>query len=70
MTKATLIRTTFTWGWLTVSEVLSLLLWWKLGIMQADMVPEEPRVLHLALEGSKEEETLFHTGQSLRIRSP
>jgi hypothetical protein len=32
MTKATLIRQTFNWGWLTISEVLSLII--KVGIGQ------------------------------------
>jgi hypothetical protein len=38
MTKATLIRTTFTWGWLADSEV------------QAGMVQAELRVCHLHLK--------------------
>jgi hypothetical protein len=32
MTKATLIRTTFNWGWLTGSEVQSIII--KVGIWQ------------------------------------
>jgi hypothetical protein len=35
MTKATLIRTTFSWGWLTGSEVQPLSSWWKHGSIQA-----------------------------------
>jgi hypothetical protein len=46
--RATLIRT-FNWGWLTGSEVQSIII--KVGSMaasrQADMVLEELRVLHL-----------------------
>ena len=38
MTKAILIKTTFTWGWLTGSEV-------QFIIIQAGMVQEELRVL-------------------------
>jgi hypothetical protein len=52
MTKATLIRTTFTWGWLTVLEVHSIII--MVGRMEASkqayMVLEEPRVLHLDLK--------------------
>ena len=48
MTKATLARTTFNWGWLTGSEVQSILtIGGKHGGLQADTVPEEPRALHL-----------------------
>jgi hypothetical protein len=32
MTKATLIRTTFNWGWLTVSEIQSIII--KVGARQ------------------------------------
>jgi hypothetical protein len=45
MTKATLIRTTFNWGWLTGSEVQSI-------IIQAGMAQEELRVLHLHLKAA------------------
>jgi hypothetical protein len=44
MTKATLIRTTFNWEWLTVSEVQSIMIMSENSI-QEDM--EKPRVLHL-----------------------
>jgi hypothetical protein len=45
MTKATLIRATFNWGWLTGSEVIVI----KTGTWQhpTDMVQEELMVLHL-----------------------
>jgi hypothetical protein len=45
MTKATLIRTTFNWGWLTGSEVQS-------TITKAGMALEELRVLHLHLKAA------------------
>jgi hypothetical protein len=47
MTKTTLIRTTFNWGWLTGSEVHSII------IMAGNMVLEELRVLHLAPNANK-----------------
>jgi hypothetical protein len=47
MTKAALIRTTFNWGWLTGSEVHSIIIkartWQHPGIM----VQEDLRSLHL-----------------------
>ena len=51
MTKSTLIRTTFFWGWLTGSEVQSIIIkalstWQHPG----RMVKEEVRVLHLHLK--------------------
>jgi hypothetical protein len=50
MTKATLIRTTFDWGWLTGLEVQSSIT--KHGSIQAGMVQEELRVLHLHLKAA------------------
>jgi hypothetical protein len=44
-TTATLIRTTFNWGWLT--EVQSILIKQEHGSVQASMVQEELRVLYL-----------------------
>jgi hypothetical protein len=44
MTKATLIRTTFNWGWLTSSEVQPLSSRQKHGSCQAGMVQEEVRI--------------------------
>jgi hypothetical protein len=49
MTKTTLIRTTFNWGWLTDSEVQSIITKWEHGSIQAGMVQEELRVLHFHL---------------------
>jgi hypothetical protein len=50
MTKTTLIRTTFSWGWLTGLEFESIII--KAGAwQQTDMVHEELRVLHLHLLG-------------------
>ena len=46
MTKATLLRTAFNWGWLTGSEVQSI----THGSIQAGMVLGELRVLHLHLK--------------------
>jgi hypothetical protein len=49
MTKATLRRTTFNWGWLTGSEVQSIII--KLGTWQhPGIVQEKLRVLHLHLQ--------------------
>jgi hypothetical protein len=45
MTKAILIKTVFNWGWLTGSEVQSIII--KHGSIQAGMVQEELRVLCL-----------------------
>jgi hypothetical protein len=47
MTKATLTRTTVHWGWLTGSEVSPLSSRQEHGTIQAGMVEEELRVLHL-----------------------
>jgi hypothetical protein len=45
MSQATLIRTTFNWGWLTGSEVQSIIVKHEHGRIQAGMVQEELRVL-------------------------
>jgi hypothetical protein len=50
MTKTTLIRTTFNWGWLTHSEVSPLSSRREHGSIQADIVQEKLRVLHLRLK--------------------
>jgi hypothetical protein len=53
MTKATLIRTTFNWGWLTGSAVQSILSSrQEHGSIQVGMVQEELRVLHLHLKSA------------------
>jgi len=44
VTSATLERTTFSCGWLTGSEVQSVVIKWTHGDMQAGMVQEELRV--------------------------
>jgi hypothetical protein len=49
--KATLIRTAFNWGWLTCSEVQSIIKAGNGGI-QAGMVEEELRVLRLHLKAA------------------
>jgi hypothetical protein len=46
MTKATLTRTTFTWGWLTGSEAQPII------ISMAASRQEELRVLHLHLKAA------------------
>jgi hypothetical protein len=52
MTKANLIKT-FNWGWLTGSEVSSLVSSrWEHGSIQAGMVQVELRVLHLHLKAA------------------
>jgi hypothetical protein len=50
MAKETLRRTTFNWGWITDSEVQSIII--KAGAWQhhAGMVQAELRVLHLHLK--------------------
>jgi hypothetical protein len=50
MTKATLIKTIFNWGWLTGSKVQSIII--KHGSSQAGMMQEELRVLHLHLKAT------------------
>jgi len=52
MTKASLIRTTFKWSWLTSSEVQSIIIRREHGRIQAGMVQEELRVLHLHLKAA------------------
>jgi hypothetical protein len=52
MTKATLIRSTFSWGWLTSSEVQSIIIQEEHTGIQADMVQEEQRVLDLHLKAA------------------
>jgi hypothetical protein len=49
MTKATLIRTTISWGWLTDSEFSPLSSRQEHDSIQAGMVQEELRVLRLHL---------------------
>jgi hypothetical protein len=44
MTRATLQRITFNWGWPTVSEVQFIII---MARSMANLVLEEPRVLHL-----------------------
>jgi hypothetical protein len=56
MTVATFIRTTFNWGWLTGSQVQSIIIK-EHGSMQTGMVQEELRVLHLHLKAVRR--TLF-----------
>jgi hypothetical protein len=52
MTKATLIRTAFNWGWLTGSKFQSIII--KVGAWQhpAGMVQVELRILHLQLKAA------------------
>jgi hypothetical protein len=50
MTKATLIKTTFNWGWLTESKFSPLSSRQEHGSIQAGMVQDELRVLHLHLK--------------------
>ena len=52
MTKATLIRTTFNWGWLKGLEVQSIIIKGQ-GSIQAGMVQEELRVLHFHLKAAR-----------------
>jgi hypothetical protein len=54
MTKATLIRTTFNWDWVTGSEVQSII---KVGawqyVQEVGMAQKELRVLHLHLKAAR-----------------
>ena len=53
MTEATLLRTTFNWGWLTCLEAQSIMIKAEHGSIQADIHgTEEPRVLHLHLKAT------------------
>jgi hypothetical protein len=53
MTKATLKRTTFNWGWLTGSEVQCIIIKAdSAASSKAGMVQEELRVLHLHLRAT------------------
>ena len=52
MAKATLITTTFNWGWLTGSEFSPLSSRQEHGRVQASMVREELRALHLHLKAA------------------
>jgi hypothetical protein len=52
MTKASLRRTAFNWDWLRGSEVQSITSRQEHGSIQAGMVQEELRVLHLLLKAS------------------
>jgi hypothetical protein len=47
MTKAALLRTTFHWGWLTGQTFSPLSSRWEDGSIQASMMQEELRVVHL-----------------------
>jgi hypothetical protein len=51
-TKATLIRMMLNWGWLTGSEVQSIIIKAETWRLQAGMVQEELRVLHLHLKAT------------------
>jgi len=50
MTKATLIRTTFNWGWPTGSEVQSIIIKAAAGSDQSGMAQEELKVQYLVLK--------------------
>jgi hypothetical protein len=62
MAKATLITTTFNWGWLTGSEFSPLSSRQAHGGIQASMVQEELRVLHLHLKAASRILTLRQLG--------
>jgi hypothetical protein len=52
MTKATLIKTIFNWGWLTGSEVQCIIIKAEHDSIQAGMVQEELCVLHIHLKAA------------------
>jgi hypothetical protein len=60
ITKATLIRTTFNWGWLTVQRISPLSSRWEHSSIQTGMVQ--------ASQG-KQEKTDFHTART-RVLKP
>jgi hypothetical protein len=62
MTKASLIKTTFNWGWLTGLEVQSIIIRWEHGSIQAGMAQEELRVLHLHPKAASRRLTFRHLG--------
>jgi hypothetical protein len=53
VTKATLIRTTFSWEWLTGSEFQSIVIKEEHGSILAGVAQEELRVLHLHLKATR-----------------
>ena len=53
MTKATLIKTTFDWGWLKVQRFSPLSSRREHGSIQAGTVQEELRVLHLVAKANR-----------------
>jgi hypothetical protein len=52
ITKATLIRTTFNWGCLQVQRFIPVSSRWEYGSIQAGMVQEKLRVVHLHLKAA------------------
>jgi hypothetical protein len=53
MTKATLRKKTFNWGWLNFRDLVHYLHGGKHGILQAHMILEKPRVLHRDLPAAE-----------------
>jgi hypothetical protein len=53
MTKATLIRITFTWGWLKGSETQCIIIKLRAWQHPGGMVQAELRVLHLHLKAAR-----------------
>jgi hypothetical protein len=52
MSKASLIKTTFNWGWLTVSEVQTELSRWEHSSIQASKVQDKLKELDLHLNAA------------------
>ena len=78
MTKATLIKENMYLGWFIVSKVqFTIIMSGNVAAMQADILLEELRVLHLDLKAARrrlsstgsKEGTFLLTGWSLRTRS-
>jgi hypothetical protein len=76
MSRQLLERKTFNGGWLTVSEVQSIII--MVGSMKADTVLKESRVLQLdpkatrrrLISAGKQDEALFYTEWCLSTKSP
>ena len=62
MNKATLIRTTFNWGWLTGQRFSPLLSRQEHDSIQADGL-EELKVLHLDPKADRQEVTVCHVAR-------
>jgi hypothetical protein len=71
MTKATLIRITFNWGWLMCSKVQSIIIKAEHGSTQADMaLKEELRVLHVHQKAVRKQLAFMWLGGGVSLPTP